>query len=309
MATTAPTSDNSPSAPPGGFTFGEPDVTTPDPGLFGPRSVSWTVNGDVAGAVGGLRALLFQAAHPEAMAGVARHSVYRDDPWGRLFRTGEYIAVLTFGTTAEAERAAARVRGIHRRLGLDDPRLLLWVHAGFVDSLLTSYRRSGAPLSDAQADQYVREQVVAGELVGIPTADLFTTMSELRAYVDATRPGLQITGQAVEAAWFVMNPPMRPVVRWLTPAQPAWTAVASTAFGLLPGWMRSGYARAAAPHVGAGWVPGASSLPGLLAGAPTTSLQATLAARTLRASLLRLPESLRTGPHLQAAQQRLGLDD
>ena len=39
-----------------------------DPGLFGPGSISWEVLGDVSSFVGGIRALLIQAAHPEVTA-------------------------------------------------------------------------------------------------------------------------------------------------------------------------------------------------------------------------------------------------
>ena len=52
-----------------------------DPGLFGPGSMTWPVAGDTAVFVGGIRALLVQAAHPEVAAGVAQHSRYRQDPW------------------------------------------------------------------------------------------------------------------------------------------------------------------------------------------------------------------------------------
>ena len=58
-----------------------------DAGLCGPTSVSWKVIGDVSVFVGAIRALLIQAAHPEAVAGVEDHSRYRDDPMGRLNRT------------------------------------------------------------------------------------------------------------------------------------------------------------------------------------------------------------------------------
>src|SRR3954468_20173116 len=88
----------------------------PDPGLFGPDSVTWRIHADPVMALGGLRALLLQAVHPVAMAGVAGHSGFRDDPWGRFLRTANYVAVVSFGAVAEAERAAARVRGLHRRV-------------------------------------------------------------------------------------------------------------------------------------------------------------------------------------------------
>ena len=43
--------------------------------------------------IGGIRALLLQSLHPLAMAGVAGHSEYQDDPWGRLQRTADYVAM------------------------------------------------------------------------------------------------------------------------------------------------------------------------------------------------------------------------
>lgn len=85
-----------------------------DPGLFGPGSMTWPVAGDTAVFVGGIRALLVQAAHPEAAAGVAQHSRYREDPLGRLARTAAYVSATSFGAMPEVERAVAMVRGRHR---------------------------------------------------------------------------------------------------------------------------------------------------------------------------------------------------
>ncbi|HUH06770.1 MAG TPA: oxygenase MpaB family protein, partial [Egibacteraceae bacterium] len=164
---------------PGQTSAGRP--VEPDPGLFGPASVSWRIHGDPAMALGGLRALMLQALHPLAMAGVVQHSQYRDDPWGRLARTGEYMAAITYGTTSEALDAAARIRAVHERIAgnepesgvayrADDPDLLLWVHCAGTDSFLTAYRRCGGRLSRADADAYVAEQVRAAVLVGVPQA-------------------------------------------------------------------------------------------------------------------------------------------
>ena len=111
--------------------------------------------------VGGLRALLLQSLHPLAMAGVAEHSDYRGDPWGRLQRTSTFLAVTTFGTAADAQRAVDKVRGIHRRVhGIapdgrpyraDDPHLLEWVHIAEVDSFLLAHRLYGASRSTRPA--------------------------------------------------------------------------------------------------------------------------------------------------------------
>ena len=40
-----------------------------DEGLFGPDSAVWEVHGSVSTLVGGIRALLLQAAHPAALTG------------------------------------------------------------------------------------------------------------------------------------------------------------------------------------------------------------------------------------------------
>ena len=63
----------------------------PDPGLFGPGSVTWKVHADPLLGLGGLRALLLQAAHPLAMAGVSEHSEFRADPWGRLVTANQTV--------------------------------------------------------------------------------------------------------------------------------------------------------------------------------------------------------------------------
>ena len=86
----------------------------PGPRWFGPDRPIREVHADASMFVGGLRALLLQSLHPLAMAGVAEHSDYRGDPWGRLQRTSAFLAVTTFGTADDAQRAVDKVRGIHQ---------------------------------------------------------------------------------------------------------------------------------------------------------------------------------------------------
>jgi uncharacterized protein (DUF2236 family) len=268
-----------------------------DPGLFGPDSVTWQVHADPSMALAGLRALLLQAVHPLAMAGVAQHSDFRGDPWGRLFRTAEYVAVVSFGTTAQAQRAAARVRGIHRRLAgtepesgtpyrVDDPELLRWVHCCEAESFLTTAVRCGLRLTPAEQDAYYREQVRAAALVGIDPADVPCSVREMSDYFARMRPQLRMTEQARSAARFVLWPPMPVRVQLGTPARPAWAALATAAGAMLPRWARRLY-----------------SLPGL----PTTDVAASAAGLAFRSGLLVVPERLRQGPHVTQAEQRLGL--
>ncbi|NBO07900.1 MAG: DUF2236 domain-containing protein [Actinobacteria bacterium] len=178
-----------------------------DIGLFGPESITWRVHADPSMAVAGVRALLQQALHPIAMAGVASHSNFREDAWGRLSRTAEYVGIVTYGTTTEAKVASKRVRAVHRKLKLDDPHLLRWVHVSMVDSFLDVAKRSGMALSDEDADRYLTEA------------------PELRASDDAR-----------EGARFIAIPPMPDWVRYATPAQGAWAGISLLAAQSLPTW-------------------------------------------------------------------------
>jgi uncharacterized protein (DUF2236 family) len=250
-----------------------------DPGLYGPDSVTWRVHGDPVMALAGPRALLLQALQPEAMAGVAGSSGFRDDPWGRLHRTAEYVGVTTFGSTEEAERAGAKVRGIHRRLGLDDPHLLLWVHCTEVESFLTTVTRCGLRLSGDDQDRYYREQVANAQLVGLDAApDSRVAMAD---YFRSMRAELEVTPAARDAARFILSPPLR---GRLSALKPAWFGIAGVSIGMLPRWARRMY-----------------RLPGL----PTTDIGATAAGIALRTSLLALPADPRHGPHYRSAQERL----
>src|SRR5205085_5742513 len=115
-----------------------------DAGLFGPGSLTWRVNREGVLLLGGGRALLLQVAHPLVAAGVAQHSNYREDPFGRLFRTLDTVTTIVFGATPDAHEAAARLRRIHERVKgvaddgtpyqATDHDLIMWVHATLVDT-------------------------------------------------------------------------------------------------------------------------------------------------------------------------------
>ncbi len=276
-----------------------PDGWTPEEdrmGFFGPDSVSWRIHADPAYHVGGLRALILQALHPVAMDGLARNSAgFKDEWWMRMTRTGQYVETLTFGTRTEARRMAARVRGYHRKLSgvedttgrayrVDDPDLLLWVHTCAVDSLLTTARRAGVPLSDEDADRYVGEQVAAAHLIGVPLSTVPRSVAEVDAYFAEIQPSLAATPAAVAGVRDLFLPPMKGWVQVLTPARPAWGSLASLGMALLPGWARRMY-----------------SLPGLA----LTDSAATAGLRAFRAGFLALPERARWSPIVRAAFERV----
>jgi uncharacterized protein (DUF2236 family) len=211
-------------------------ATDAEPGWFGPDSMTWRIHADRSMLVGGLRALFLQTLHPLAMAGVAEHSAYRDDPLGRLARTGRFVAATTYGTRAEAERAVALVRNIHDRVrgtasdgrpyDANDPALLAWVHNVEVDSFLAAYRRYGRrPLGPGDADRYVAEMASVGRRLG--AEDVPETASELSAWIEAV-PDLAMTAEARAAIRFLLLPNLP------LPMLPTYTVIAAAAADLLP---------------------------------------------------------------------------
>ncbi|MFB4426714.1 oxygenase MpaB family protein [Streptomyces sp. QL37] len=227
-----------------------------DPGLFGPGSVTWQMHGDPMMWVAGVRALYLQALHPRAVRGVMQNSDFRQDAWGRLLRTADFVGTLTYDTTRDAERYGARVRRIHRLLkatdpetgevyGIDEPQLLLWVHCAEVDSYLQVVRRSGFPLSDAQADRYVDEQREGARLVGLDPSDVPATTAALAAYFEKAGPRLAAGQEASDVDDFLRNPP---VPALLVPARALlWRRVAALAYDSLPAYAHELYGRPAPP--------------------------------------------------------------
>ncbi|WP_072313467.1 oxygenase MpaB family protein [Agrococcus sp. Marseille-P2731] len=181
-----------------------------DAGHFAEDGAAWTVHGSMATLVAGIRALLLQALHPGAMAGVHDWSSYREDPLGRLAGTVRWVVCVTYGSTEQAARETARVGRLHARVAgsyrdgagaersyrADDGGLAAWVHLAFTDAFLTCQQTWGPPtrgrgpcrragsrrMRDASipggADAYVAEWAVAGRLMRVD--DPPATADELR---------------------------------------------------------------------------------------------------------------------------------
>jgi uncharacterized protein (DUF2236 family) len=215
---------------------------TPGERWFAPDRPIRRVHGDAAMFVGGLTALLLQSLHPLAMAAVSAHSGYRGDPWGRLQRTGHFLAVTTYGPADDAEAAVARVRAVHDRVrgrtvdgtpyAASDPHLHGWVHLAEVDSFLRAHQRYGArPLDAAGCDGYVADSARVARALGV--VDPPTTVAGLRAGLAAYRPELRGTPEARATARFVLVQPPVPFL-----ARPAYGVLTAAAVGLLPWWSR-----------------------------------------------------------------------
>jgi uncharacterized protein (DUF2236 family) len=79
-----------------------------DPGIFGPASVTWRVLSNPASVfIGGITAVLFELAEPNVRSGVWDHTSFRNDPIGRMRRTGLAAMVFTYGCRRDAEAATS----------------------------------------------------------------------------------------------------------------------------------------------------------------------------------------------------------
>lgn len=246
-----------------------------DNGLFGPDSTTWRVHLEPVLWVGGFRALLLQSLHPRVMRGTFQNSALFDPrkAWSRFQRTVEFVGVRTFGSTAEVEKIASRVRRLHGSLRghdpdtgydfrLDEPSHLQWVHSTEIESYAHIARRAGV-LDDAGVEGYLAESVRAARVIGLESAP--ATSTEMRAYVESVRPMLRLTDEARAAVGNLFAP------RTAAPAavKAAVPVIATLALGTLPRWARRLY-----------------GLPGL----PTTDLGVTAALRALRTASDLLPD-------------------
>jgi uncharacterized protein (DUF2236 family) len=240
------------------------DTPAGDPGLFGPDSLVWDVHADLgAMLIGGFAALMLQSLHPLAMAGVADHSQYHEDPLGRLRRTARFVAGTTFGPSALAEDLIAKVRGVHDRVegtapdgrhySANDPALLTFVHVSEVTSFLHAYQRYGPrPLLRAEKDRYVADVAVVAERLG--ARDVPRTVGDARAYLLDHRHDLALGSDAEDAIAFLRQP-----IGTRPSEVIAHRIVTDAATGLLPA-----YARALLPRGLRASAPSAATVGGAL---------------------------------------------
>ena len=200
------------------------------------------IHADSCMFIGGLRALLFQSLQPLAMAGVASHSDFKADPWGRLQRTADFLAATTFGPATEAQRAVDMVKRVHTRVvgtaddgrpySANDPHLLKWVHIAEVDSFLAAHAKFGEiELSPEQRDGYVLDMSRIASALGV--IDPPTTVAELADQIASYRPELRTSAPARDAARYLLLTPPLPIYQ-----RPIYGLLGAAAVSLMPLWTR-----------------------------------------------------------------------
>lgn len=221
--------------------------------LFLPAdAVARHVHGDLPSMViGGLAALLLQSLHPLAMAGVAEHSMYKEDPIGRLRRTASFIGATTFGSVEQADAAIEKVREVHRRVhgrapdgrrySANDPGLLTWVHVAEVYSFLAASQRYGPRrLAGATQDRYFAETAGVAHALGARWVP--ESREEVQEYLERVRPELDAGRQALEARDFLLRGvATRPGDRLV------YAAIVAGALSIMPPWAKSELAIVSVP--------------------------------------------------------------
>ncbi len=222
---------------------------------FTDASLIRRVHRERAIALAGPRALLMQAAHPLAVAGLLAHTSALEEPYERLMRTAQVMSTITFGPRVEADRVARRVRAMHRRVSgtlpqpagrfpagtpyrADDPALLLWVLYTLVDSAIVVYRKYVGALGEGDQAALWADYRVVGRLFGLRKADLPGDLQGLRAYGEEMLAGdtLLVSDWArTRARAIVLEPPV-PLA-----ARPLVEAVNFTTIALLPERIRREY--------------------------------------------------------------------
>lgn len=215
---------------------------SPGPRWFDENDPLWIVHADASMFIGGLASLLLQSLHPLAMAGVAQHSGYRSDPWGRLQRTSHYIATTSFGTIEHAEAMIAAVRRIHETVTgtfeatpyrAGDPDLLRWVHVAETFCFARAHQLYGhVHLDAAQYDTYVDQARHSAQLLGVTRAP--TTMGAILEQLTTYRPALHATRDCLDAQHFLLRDPPLP-----RGARPGYSLLVRGAVAVLPSWARS----------------------------------------------------------------------
>ncbi|MDQ2940800.1 MAG: DUF2236 domain-containing protein [Chloroflexota bacterium] len=263
-----------------------------DQGLFGPGSLSWRIDREVVVLGGGSCALLMQIAHPAVAAGVAQHSTFREEPFGRLRRTLSTSFDLIFGTPQQAQRSIERVNAIHRSVrgtipetgepySALEPRALLWVHATLVDTALRVYDRFVAPLSPEEAETYYGECRAVALAFGVPEELVPDTLPALREWMsEAVATGeVKVTPTARSLAPSVLYP-----TRF--PPRFVWDLAHLASISTLPAELRRQF--------GLPW-------------SPARERAVDRSAAVSRRLLPFVPRPLRFVPHARSADRRVGV--
>ena len=220
------------------------DFSTPagEAGLVSAQSVSWRVfKNPVTMFIGGVAAVILELAEPRVRTGVWEHSRFREDPVGRLQRTGAAAMVTVYAPRSVATQMIERVARMHAAISgvtpcgvtytAADPVLLTWVHATASYGFVTAYAEYACPLPKREIDAFFEEGVQAARLYGAP--DVPRSMREFEGLFASTRESLCGSAILLEFLDLLRAAP-------LLPRPLAWIQglLIRAALDIVPAWAR-----------------------------------------------------------------------
>ena len=159
-----------------------------------PGSPVWRAFNDVRLLGTSGYATLLQVAHPTVGHGVHQYSSFLKDPWGRLFRTLDYVHGTIYGGPELAGEIGARVRNMHTtikgekpdgtRYHAMEPDAFAWVHATLAASIFTGHEQLAKPMTPGEKEAFWQEWLGVGRLVGVRAGDLPDDVRGFEEYFD-----------------------------------------------------------------------------------------------------------------------------
>jgi uncharacterized protein (DUF2236 family) len=190
-----------------------------------PGSLTWKRAGDARLMAAAGYALVLQTTHPTVGAGVAEHSLYSKDPWGRLLRTLDFTNLLVYGGPDAAAKTGRFVRQMHKqirgvrpdgvRYSALEPEAYAWVHATLAEAIVTASNHFATPFTDAQAQQFWHEWRGLGRLLGVRERDLPETWDGMREWFGWMVEHRLESTPAAQDLLRVLQTPAGPPVKWL----------------------------------------------------------------------------------------------
>ncbi len=168
-------------------------------GIFGPASVSWTINREAAVFLGAGRAALLQLAHPWVAAALEQHSSVMERPIARFHNTFRIVYTMIFGALGQATAAARHLYQVHTRIQGELPHAvaawprgtyyeaneiaaLRWVFATLVESAELAYACALGPMPVPVREQYYADSKTLAGLFGLDEAALPPDWEAFDAY-------------------------------------------------------------------------------------------------------------------------------
>jgi uncharacterized protein (DUF2236 family) len=210
--------------------------------LVSAQSVSWRVfKNPVTMFIGGVAAVLLELAEPRVRTAIWERSTFRQDPVGRLQRTGAAAMISVYGARSVATPMIERVARMHAGIsgvtpcGLafnaSDPALLTWVQATASYGFVAAYAEYARPLAAREIDAFFAEAVPVAHLYG--AVDAPRSMHEVERLFDCMRGRLRSSAILLEFLRLLRAAPVLPgPLVWMQ------GLLIRAALDIVPGWAR-----------------------------------------------------------------------